>query len=303
MSALLGKEDLRSLNEIEVTLSIYKLYKFREVNTNSLTSLANAELWFSSKEDFNDPFEGTLILDETLTEDDYSLWMSRVEWTMDITPLDNNFSKLCENLSLDPNETNEKKLILEGLRSDLRVLTNIIHKSKFLCLSQRDQLCDPIYENLMWSHYAQGLRGFCLVFNNDDLQTDINVASEKRMRGIKILYQEKPNQIILSDFLRSDMWVNENQQNYIQTVIETIATKSTAWKYENELRIMTLDAKANSYTYSPDTLEEIVLGEKMSPQHRELLLAIMRSKYPHAKVKIARLVPNTYKIELVEHVL
>ena len=43
-----------------------KLYKFRAVNTNSLTLLANNQLWFSSLDDFNDPFEGAHILNNHL---------------------------------------------------------------------------------------------------------------------------------------------------------------------------------------------------------------------------------------------
>lgn len=281
-------------------MSIYRLYKFREVNTNSLTSLANASLWFSSKEDFNDPFEGTLVLDASLTEEDFELWKSNVDWAMEICSEDSEFVKLCQYLDLDPNVTDERTLIFKGLTKDLSVLTDIIHKSKFLCLSQRDNDFDPIYENLMWSHYAQGLRGFCLVFNNESLQTDINIASEKRMRSIKVSYQDQPNRISLSDFLRSDMWLNENNKNYIQAVTETIATKSTSWKYENEMRVMTLDSLANSYQYSPEALEEIVLGEKMTLEHKELVLSIMRSKYPNAKVKVAKLVPNTYRIEICD---
>ncbi|MGF1794017.1 DUF2971 domain-containing protein [Photobacterium profundum] len=264
--------------------------------------MANAELWFSSKEDFNDPFEGTLILDESLDESDYSLWKSNVNWTMEVHPRDKGFVELCESLGLDPYKTDEQELILEGLRYELGVLTKIVHESKFLCLSQRDQKNDPIYENLMWSHYAQGLRGFCLVFNNDGLQRDINVASNKRMRGIKIMYQDQPNKISLSEYLRSDLWINENKQNYIQIVIETIATKSSAWKYENEMRIITLDSQVNAYSYTPETLEEIVLGDKMPQRHKELVLAVAKSKYPHAKIKTARLIPNTYEIELVDNI-
>ncbi|ELC9520032.1 DUF2971 domain-containing protein [Vibrio alginolyticus] len=272
------------------------------MDTNSLSSLANGELWFSSKEDFNDPFEGTLILDESLDESDYELWRANVNWTMKIDPKDNKFVELCEELGLDPNMTDEKLLILQGLRFDLGILTKVVHESKFLCLSQRDQNTDPIYENLMWSHYAQGLRGFCLVFNNDGLQKDINEASNQRMRGIRIIYQDQPNKLSVSEYLRSDMWINGNKKNYIQTVTETIATKSSAWKYENEMRIMTLDSSVNSYGYSPETLEEIVLGDKMPKRHRELVLSIAKSKYPHAKIKTARLIPNTFNIEIVDNV-
>jgi hypothetical protein len=37
------------------------LCKFREVNINNLFALANNKLWFSSLNDFNEPFEGSHI--------------------------------------------------------------------------------------------------------------------------------------------------------------------------------------------------------------------------------------------------
>ncbi|MCF7363585.1 DUF2971 domain-containing protein [Vibrio sp. A1-b2] len=283
-------------------MTLYKLYKFREVNTNSLASLANYEVWFSSKEDFNDPFEGTLVIDETLTKSDYKLWDSLVSWKHNLTPDDKQFVELCRDLDLNPRNFTKEELILKGLRYDLGVLTQIVHKSKFLCLSLKDEEHDPLYNNLMWSHYAQGLRGFCLVFNNEKLQDDINVASNKRMRGIRVDYKDEPNKLSLADYMRSDSWTNIDKLNYIQKVTETVATKSTAWKYENEMRIITLESDISSYKFSPETLEGIVLGDKMLSQHQELILAIVKSKYPHIKVQRARLIPSTYKIEIVPFV-
>lgn len=36
----------------------------------------------------------------------------------------------------------------------------------------------------------------------------------------------------------------------------------------------------------------------MPPENRELLLSIIRDKYPHAKVKVAKLKPNTFKLTI-----
>ena len=283
-------------------MSIYKLYKFREVNTNSLASLANAELWFSSKEDFNDPFEGMLALDETLDTEDFNLGKANIKWSMDIDPSDQKFIELCEKLSIDPVTTTEETLMAKGLSSDLQVLIKLLHQSKLLCLSQKDSNVDPIYENLMWSHYAQGLRGFCLVFNNDSLQHDINDSCPSGMRAIKIKYQDVPDKLSLKDYLRSDMWIRQKDQNYIQKVTETVATKSRAWSYENEVRLMALDPDISVYPYSVSTLEEVVFGEKMPNQHKQLLLSILKSNYPHVKIKTARLMPSTFNLEIVDGV-
>jgi len=43
-----------------------KLYKFRTVNTNSLSLLGSNQLWFSSLDELNDPFEGAHILNKHL---------------------------------------------------------------------------------------------------------------------------------------------------------------------------------------------------------------------------------------------
>lgn len=42
------------------------LYKFREINTNNLSALENNQLWFSSINDFNDPFEGSHVKENNI---------------------------------------------------------------------------------------------------------------------------------------------------------------------------------------------------------------------------------------------
>lgn len=271
-----------------------KFYKFRGVDANSINSLANNELWFSAKDTFNDPFEGVWSINDTLKESDFNLLKGHPAFT-------NWLAQAYVNSDIKENKKNENLLIIKYLKKEIKSLINIIHGSKILCLSFKEDKKDPIFENLMWSHYAQGLRGFCLVFNEKNLQKDINQASGKRMRAIEVLYPDVPNKLNLSDFLHHYILNNENRNAYIDKLTQTIATKLQAWKYEREVRILSLDYDATYYNYSPSTLEEIVFGEKMSDKNRELLLIILKSKYPNVKIKIAKLIPNTYKLEIKDY--
>jgi hypothetical protein len=40
------------------------LYKFRSMSLNSLVSLSSSKIWFASKHDLNDPFEGYIYISE-----------------------------------------------------------------------------------------------------------------------------------------------------------------------------------------------------------------------------------------------
>ena len=268
-----------------------KFYKFREFNTSSRDALANNSLWFARKEDFNDPFEGAWLFDDMLTDDDYSLMKLYFK-------INGRKEELCKHFSLKLDSVSEKYLLQEVLKEELNKIVDIIHGSIFLSLSLKDEKQDPIRDNLMWSHYAGGLSGFCLVFSDPELQNDIFESSGNKMRSIKIEYQKNPNKVSLSNFFRSYIQNNGSQLENIKVITQTMATKSKAWKYENEVRMIVLAEKPRLCSYSPSTLKEVVIGGKMSPQNRELLLSIIRDKYPHAKVKVAKLKPSTFKLTI-----
>lgn len=156
-------------------ITMNKFYKFREFNSNSLIALTNNSLWCARKEDFNDPFEGTWLFDDMLTDDDYSLMKLYIK-------INGRKEELCQHFSLKPDNVCEKDLLRERLKEELNKIVYVIHGSKFLSLSLKDEELDPIRQNLMWSHYADGLNGFCLVFSDPELQNDIFESSGNKMK-------------------------------------------------------------------------------------------------------------------------
>lgn len=271
------------------------LYKFRNVNTNNLTALANRQLWFSNQSDFNDPFEGAHIRNNKISQKLSESFMSKSKEEIG----ENKFVEMLSNMGLKEGDFTKEQLFQRIAEHDIQALINIVHNSRIVSLSLYDPKNNPLNNNLMWSHYADGLRGFCLVFDGDSLQKDIYSSSDKFMKPIKIQYKSTPNTLHLSDFINSEIILGNNKNiDFIQNVTETIATKSNEWSYENEFRIVVLD-NSNFHSYSAKSLKEIVIGEKMPSPQRKLLLDTVKANHPEIITKEARLKPDSYSLEIV----
>jgi hypothetical protein len=271
-----------------------KLYKFREININNLSALANNQLWFSSLNDFNDPFEGSHIKENDI--DSGLLSGYEIELKSDVGA--KQYKEMLDELNLIEGAFTKEEFFQSMAEHDLDEFIEIVHSSKIVCLSIEQEIDNPLTNNLMWSHYANGLRGYCLVFDGNELLKDMYSSTTESIRPIIVEYQDQPNVLKLNDFLKSEGLLKSEEINFVQKVTETVATKSSDWKYENEFRIMSL-SKNDFHCYLPTTLKEIIVGDKMPISEKNLLLSIAKKGNPNIKVKTARLKTNTYQIEIV----
>ncbi|OCH61886.1 DUF2971 domain-containing protein [Vibrio splendidus] len=277
-----------------------KLYKFRQVDTYSLAGLANNTLWFSNLNDFNDPFEGSYIFDDSLTESDFSELEARLAKRTDVS--EEAFQEMLKELGITDGGADKRNLIHKMAVRDYQSIVGIMHASKVLSTSYFDnsEKPDPLFSNLMWSHYANGLRGFCLVFD-DELLLQSAVDGGVGLRPILVRYTDDPRSLSLSDFVHSTYVLgNKSDVNLIEEVAQTVATKSQAWEYENECRLLSLE-KNSAQAYDSKSLMEIVIGEKMPKDQQTLVINTAKSANPDIKIKLARLKENTYQLEVVDY--
>jgi hypothetical protein len=273
-----------------------ELYKFREVNANNLSALANKQFWLSSLSQLNDPFEGSYIKDNKVSEaiiDDLVSMLKK-----DIS--DAKYNEALETFGVKNGELTKRDFAKKLAEHGLDDLLKIIHSSKVACFSLNEPSNDPILSNLMWSHYANGLRGFCLIFDGDLLQEEIYQSNEV-MRPIKIEYKNVPNTLKLLDFIESGVFSRSNMEGIIQSVTKTIATKSIEWDYENEFRMVSLK-ESHFRNYSDNVLKSIVFGEKISSEHKKLLLDIVKANHSNVLIQEARLKLNSYSLEIVPYI-
>jgi hypothetical protein len=106
-------------------------------------------------------------------------------------------------------------------------------------------------EPLLWSHYANSYRGFCLKFKPEFLiKKNLEFAKLK-----KVIYSKEPRSISLkSDFAK-----------YYQYIL-----KLENWNYENEWRLLFQNPSQveNKYHFNENCIEEISIGYKfMEPRN------------------------------------
>jgi hypothetical protein len=276
------------------------LYKFREVNEYSLDGLQNSMLWFSDLDDFNDPFEGSYILDDKLTYTSMRQLLKRtsIKSTAEVGAVAK--AKMLHDIGVTDGGANKRDLLYKmALRDFKDALISTVHASKAVCLSHSAPENDPLYENLMWSHYADGLRGFCIVLDRQ-IMMDYFLHQNLSIRPIVIQYQDTPITLSLNDYVRSRHVLQGSDGDLIKAVTATIGCKSKAWTYENEFRFLSLE-KDNLQPYAFDALQEVVIGEKMEHNERRKVVDAALTANPDVKFKMARLKQGTYQLEIVDY--
>lgn len=177
-------------------------------------SLFNDEIYASDFKHLNDPFEATYID----SMDDVFVLMNRL-----------GFDK---NASLQETWHN-----IQAFRDKLGVFS--------LSLSKK---CYPDNE-LLWAHYANSHKGFCIEYDIDKLQdSEQFVFNVNRVESIK--YCKAPPTITVAD-LYSD-----------KLLIKLFGSKSLAWQYENETRL--IYSSFGLKKYNPFALKAIYFGLNMS---------------------------------------
>lgn len=169
-------------------------------------------------------------------------------------------------------------------------IASLINSARITCFSERpDNL-------LMWSHYADGLRGFCLQFD-----PNLILYNNKLAKIYTVEYKEKPavidatliaaltDQISYNSFavrLTKNLTVQSsyNQQlnklvNHSEEIFRSmLATKPIDWMYEEELRIiyqsLSEGKQPEFLSYPRQAIKSVIFGEKMPEKHKNALQSL-----------------------------
>lgn len=155
-----------------------------------------------------------------------------------------------------------------------KYLNNIDARFGILSLTtKRDNL-------LMWSHYTNSHKGYCIGFDKKVLFELIG--------GIlgRINYNQKMPYIPLFD----DTGLGANN---------ILFTKSTEWEYEDEYRIKKHFAADKIYVFPNEAVKEVILGMKLTEEEKDEILNIVRSKYLNAKFYESTMDLSEFKLNII----
>jgi hypothetical protein len=225
-----------------------KLYKYQPYNVQTLDNLKNRRLWFSKPVRFNDPFDCAInyAIDKMNSKDWKVLYRkSKTLWENDEDGTHKD--RIKEYFSDDVPGELFKDEYAKGLKEQIKLaIEKEIHDKGIGCFSETAS------NILMWSHYADGHKGFCLEYD----------TSFK-----PFLYAEPVNYSISFPRL--------NPRNDSLDLLPNLAlTKAIGWAYEREWRVF--HEKGDShYQLDFKALTGIFFGSVMPKEHKEIISLIL----------------------------
>jgi hypothetical protein len=239
------------------------LYKYISWdNEHHKKILTENEIFFSSPSNFNDPFDSSISVhkeDIEQIDDDKALEICRIH-----------IKQKYPNLSEEEVNDTANKRYDKNLKYDHE---NIIFAHKI----QQDasyenfgifSLSEIPHNILMWSHYANSHRGICIGFSTSILKSCFHESSLENRFSImprKVEYR--------TDRPKFEPLVEAPINFYNQ-----FSVKSIDWQYEKEWRYILLDRTNYKVKIPQEAICTIILGGRISRNHRLEIIEILRSR-------------------------
>lgn len=203
-----------------------KVYKYRGGNFDrDIKTLADDYYWAPTSEELNDPFEALVHTDSYYNEIDQLL--------------------LFTGLSTQPG-------VVKSAESLINAVENFCGFGKSAGIYS---LSKSYKHELLWAHYADGHKGFCIEY---DLEKLIE-QNKHEYEVIDVDYQATPPKFAMRD-------MESIKTNKLLLYTKLLGTKSMPWAYEQETRVLTSKAGAHNYDYRAVT--GIYFGARMKNEHR-----------------------------------
>lgn len=167
--------------------------------------------------------------------------------------------QISEKIMPDQQEDHAKsREIISDLESNLIGAVNKLFRVGCLCTNYKN--------NLMWSHYADSHRGFCVEYDFCDADASIPLP-------FPVIYSNVRPQVPWEEALvRSP----ENTANATSNLMIGLLTKDNCWEYENEWRYLVV-ASASPSLKMPK-ISCIYLGALIEDKNRKKILNYARKK-------------------------
>lgn len=262
-------------------------YKFSALNINSLSALAEGKAWFSRLADFNDPFEGQFLIKRPDIEIDKERLFQHMGNTLPKNVLSEPVSEIIRR-NYEQSPEGFKKTIEQAISTTYNRFHNAFQNISAFCLASDipNVHASHVSNVMMWSHYADGMKGFCIKFKPEYLLSSLREMNETNFNIAQVHYQ---NEMYNVDFF--DL-VDLSKNVYTQA----IHTKHTGWEYEYECRIIT--ENPGLYKYSHDAIDSIFIGSKMPLPHQKILIDICSVNIPNVNIFSVRTHASGYAVEL-----
>ena len=232
------------------------LYKYCAYNTNSLAILINNKIWAAKPESLNDPFDCKIkFTPPEINSDAFSKYLKRTGRSTG-------------------NRQSDYETFLKGLQECREIDIN-----QFGVFSM-SQINDNI---LMWSHYANQHKGFCIGFVRkiDNLLGDIDKT-----------------QPVKYDCNYREVNPLDNNGNYDLSIFtKMLFKKAENWKYEKEWRLVYDEGDMEEDL--PASISSIIFGLRMPEEQKATIRNILAGQ-SNIQYQQAREVEYQFRLEIID---
>lgn len=218
------------------------LYRYQRLTAHSIAALLNDTVWLSAPTSFNDPFDCAITLSRDKLKESLDHAITEIASR-------NNIPR--EKIANHDKITSHDEQAYEQLRSSLK---NTMQKTGVLCFSATPS------EILMWSHYADNHKGFCVEY-------DFSEDSNLRKMAQPVCYSENIPALSLANIL------GDAESNFLDICL---FTKAKQWQYEQEWRLI-MSEGGRSFQ-APSKTTAIIFGGRMPTAEKIMLFQALRHK-------------------------
>ena len=137
----------------------------------------------------------------------------------------------------------------------VNALNNVIERRKVIGIYSLSQTYN---HELLWAHYANSHKGFCIEYDLDLLLTTNKMD---KIYSFPIKYSNKIPQVDISDI---------SGKGGLPIIKKLAGTKSKSWSYEEEFRLIT--DQSGSFQYNHRAITAIYFGLRMEQDKRDLIM-------------------------------
>lgn len=223
-----------------------------------------SELFWITPKDMNDPFDS---------------------WPALRLPKPNDFHAYVRRISmsyLGGLSRNDRRAVKADLLAKLRAggsnnltsaFRDFINNTSMLCMTPSNNSL------LMWSHYANSHKGYCLEFEN--IWDDLNYIP-----FFVTYHEQRP----MHDLLNGDMR---------QDFIKVFNSKSIVWQYENEVRFFCQYFSRGYNPFPRRSLKAVYMGCNISNQNRDFLVSLVNKYRKDVNLFQAKINNDIYDLDFV----
>lgn len=253
------------------------LYKYRGLKKDfHLRLLTQNEIYFSSPQDFNDPFDCGIVPNFRLlnSEEKIDQFVNRIV-----------ISAKNANPSLDVEKNRQvfKNRLINDFDATINIYQELDKKQQIETygIYSLSKHWDSI---LMWSHYAENHTGFCVGFKIEKLK-EINEFS----LGHPVEYNDKFPEI------------NPLDEDLLENHIRKVNYKAKSWEYEGEFRLFTHigpTIKNRTLKLPDECFSEIIMGLRFPNNQIDMMKMLAKQK----GIKLFQVIPvdRQFKLERLE---